>query len=542
MEETFTTGGLSAQKARGIAIALVLTSAFAHIAYLLFFCPLTLAPDEAHYFDWSRHLDWSYYSKGPLVAYLIRGGLEIFGPISVALSGSEMPAVRMPAVICGTLLLWGFFVLAQKVLNQPRISLAILVIALSIPPISAASSIMTIDAPFTCAWVWALILGHMAIFENKPFAWVLLGIVLGIGVLAKYTMVLWIASLAAFFLFHPGYRHFLFHRGPWLMGLATAVVSLPILIWNIQNDWVSFHHVSALAGLHDGPKYKWYGPLVYVGQQFGLILGYWFILWVSAMWTFRPTVEKDPKFHYLWWMSAGTFLVFLAFSPKTGGGEINWPVTTYISGLILVGAYLSRMATQGNRFLRRCSLILPPIFIFLGFLLSLVMHRSEIIRPVLSAITGPSTPTNLFPMRRFDPTCRLRGWDQLGVEVDRLQAEITAKTGAEPLLVGGSWNVPGELGFYCKGHPQAYSIGLVNGDRHSQYDLWTNPIDHPEKFLGRDFLVVGFVSPNARKAFESVEELPPYWYRENGHPISIWHLHYCKGFKGFTKPSSGRNF
>ncbi|MDH7499215.1 MAG: hypothetical protein QHH30_02355, partial [candidate division NC10 bacterium] len=33
--------------------------------------PLDLAPDEAHYWEWSRHLDISYYSKGPMVAFLI---------------------------------------------------------------------------------------------------------------------------------------------------------------------------------------------------------------------------------------------------------------------------------------------------------------------------------------------------------------------------------------------------------------------------------------------------------------------------------------
>jgi hypothetical protein len=32
---------------------------------------LELSPDEAHYWEWSRRLDWSYYSKGPFVAYLI---------------------------------------------------------------------------------------------------------------------------------------------------------------------------------------------------------------------------------------------------------------------------------------------------------------------------------------------------------------------------------------------------------------------------------------------------------------------------------------
>jgi len=33
--------------------------------------PLDLSPDEAHYWEWSRRLDLSYYSKGPMIAYLI---------------------------------------------------------------------------------------------------------------------------------------------------------------------------------------------------------------------------------------------------------------------------------------------------------------------------------------------------------------------------------------------------------------------------------------------------------------------------------------
>ena len=141
MELSKENSDISEAKATRIALLLVLGSALIHVAYLLFFCPLCLAPDEAHYFDWSRHLDWSYYSKGPLVAWMIRAGLELFGPISLAISGSEMPAVRLPAVICGTLLLWGSYVLAQKVFRKQKISIGVLIIAISLPPISAASSI-----------------------------------------------------------------------------------------------------------------------------------------------------------------------------------------------------------------------------------------------------------------------------------------------------------------------------------------------------------------------------------------------------------------
>src|SRR5688500_7223721 len=52
---------------------------------------LELSPDEAHYWEWSRRLDWSYYSKGPFVAYLIA--------LSTALGGSTDLFVRLPAVL-----------------------------------------------------------------------------------------------------------------------------------------------------------------------------------------------------------------------------------------------------------------------------------------------------------------------------------------------------------------------------------------------------------------------------------------------------------
>ena len=52
---------------------------------------IDLVPDEAHYWEWSRRLDWSYYSKGPMVAYIIA--------VSTRLGGSTEFFVRLPAVL-----------------------------------------------------------------------------------------------------------------------------------------------------------------------------------------------------------------------------------------------------------------------------------------------------------------------------------------------------------------------------------------------------------------------------------------------------------
>src|SRR5262249_11516765 len=98
-----------------LALALVLAAAALHLLYLANDCPLDLAPDEAHYWDWSRNIDWSYYSKGPLVAWLIRASCELIGPWSEEATGSLMFAVRLPAVVCGSLLLVSLYVLTVQV-------------------------------------------------------------------------------------------------------------------------------------------------------------------------------------------------------------------------------------------------------------------------------------------------------------------------------------------------------------------------------------------------------------------------------------------
>src|SRR5437016_3000579 len=154
---------------RLLAGLLILGSAGLRLAYLASNCPLDLAPDEAHYWDWSRHLDWSYYSKGPLVAYLIRAGC--------ALSPTGTLGVRLPAVLCGSLLLVSLYVLTVQVYARERLACAVVALALTLPVIAAGSSLMTIDSPYTCCWGWALVLGYQAIVRRSWWAWPLAGLV-----------------------------------------------------------------------------------------------------------------------------------------------------------------------------------------------------------------------------------------------------------------------------------------------------------------------------------------------------------------------------
>ncbi len=165
---------------------------------------------------------------------------------------------------------------------------------------------MTIDAPYTCCWAWVLVFGHRAFFvaqdsktvaqDSNPvfsafhrigilchgpgWAWLALGVAIGLGILAKYTMVLWIPSAALFLLWSKEHRPILRKPGFWVACGIAGVCCLPILWWNWHNGWVTLRHVGGQAGMaSEKPPIIWAGPLKYVGGQIGVLFGFWFVVW-----------------------------------------------------------------------------------------------------------------------------------------------------------------------------------------------------------------------------------------------------------------------
>ena len=151
---------------------------------------------------------------------------SLAGSWSVEQTGNLALAVRLPAVVCGSLLLVSLYVLTVQVYRREVLALAVVGTALTLPLIAVGSSLMTIDAPYTCCWGWALVLGHRAIFRGSSWAWPLLGLVLGLGILAKYTMIVWVPSAALFLLTTPEYRRLLWSRGFWMHDRASPACAV----------------------------------------------------------------------------------------------------------------------------------------------------------------------------------------------------------------------------------------------------------------------------------------------------------------------------
>jgi hypothetical protein len=522
------------------AVLFILVWIALNLVYLLFLCPFDLAPDEAHYWQWSQRLDWSYYSKGPLVAWLIRGSCELFG--------SCPEALRLPAVLSSAALLAGLYMLLVDILRNRRFALMSIVCISTIPAISAGAVIMTIDPPFLACWCWALVSVNRAVQTSGCRWWLVAGFCTALGVLAKYPMLLLPAAVMVYTVVS---RRGEFRRpGIWCFLFLTALGVAPILFWNANNDWVSFHHVIEQAGMGEESDVSWLNPLAYLGGQAGLLLGFWFAAVAAGAWRFRgsPTREaigsNPPEPHYdtglslMWWASVPVWLFFFVASFATPG-QANWPAAAYVGGAVLGAAWIREKMAGRFKPALRVGMILA---IILGIVLSVGIRFPQLARPLLARLVKLPSENNPTPLRKLDPTCRLQGWTTLAVEIDGLRDRIRRDTGEEPVLAGMTWTIPGELSFYCVAHPPAYSFGSALADRHSQFDLWRpNPVNNPAAFRGRTFLYVGDEIPDAHRVFDRLDPPIRVVHREGAIPVASWTIWICHGFKGFpprrTQPS-----
>jgi undecaprenyl-diphosphatase len=135
----------------------------------IYICPLQLVPDEAYYWDWSRHLDIGYFSKPPLIAWL--------NYISTYILGINEIGVRFFAALFGTGSIGIIYLLGKRMFNE-EIAIWAAAMCMLTPANAALSFIMTIDSPLvffgslTILFLWeAIISQEKRVCGSRPLDW-----------------------------------------------------------------------------------------------------------------------------------------------------------------------------------------------------------------------------------------------------------------------------------------------------------------------------------------------------------------------------------
>ncbi|MBL8746158.1 MAG: glycosyltransferase family 39 protein, partial [Phycisphaerae bacterium] len=256
------------------AMLLVLGVTLARIVYLVWLCPYELAADEAQYWDWSRasHLDLSYYSKGPGVAWLIAASTRVFGDAEWA--------IRLPAALSAGVSMLAVAALAGKV-GGSRAAFAAAVAFCCVPAYHATAILMTIDSPYIACWALAALAAWSLRERGSLGGWLSLAACLGVGFLFKYTILLLVPGLVAWWWLERGRERVaasVLVRASAALVVFALIVS-PVFIWNARNGWPTVSHLLGHLGAAGGdlpakatprpvdPRWS----LEFLGTQIGLI-------------------------------------------------------------------------------------------------------------------------------------------------------------------------------------------------------------------------------------------------------------------------------
>lgn len=307
---------------------------------LLFVSRIELYPDEAQYWLWSRRLDFGYFSKPPMIAWLIRATTAIGG------DGEAWVRLSSPFMHAGAAL--ALFAAGRRLYDVRTGCWAAAVYTL-LTGVQLSSFVMSTDAPLMF-WVSVSLWAYAAFWaEQRPdrrwLAALGLGLAVGAGVLTKYAALYVPVGVALHAALSADAR-----RRWSVASLAVAVagalaIASPNLMWNAAHHFQTVAHTADNADLGDERAglrglFGGRGPFGFILGQFGVFGPGLFAVALVAAW--RALRRRTPAEDLLLVCLAAPAFVIVLAEAVIARANANWAVAGYPAGAMLAAAALAR--------------------------------------------------------------------------------------------------------------------------------------------------------------------------------------------------------
>ncbi|HEX5833596.1 MAG TPA: glycosyltransferase family 39 protein [Pyrinomonadaceae bacterium] len=470
--------------------------------------------DALYYLACSEHLAFGYVDQPPLIAWL--------GWVARHTLGTSLPAlIFWPALAgAGRIVLTAAF---ARELGAGRFG-AILAAALAATP----GVWWVIDHQFAMNCLEPLFWGGLAylvlrlIKTQNPKLWLAFGVIAGVGLLAKYSIVVFATALLVGLLLTRE-RRILFT--PWILagGAIAILIFLPNLIWNIQHDWP---FLELMRNVRATGKDVVLPPGKYLLQQVLMMNPASFPFWFGGL-LFLLFAREVRFARALGW----TFVITIAFFMITRGKDY-YAAPVYVIVLAAGAVAAERLLTRLTRtvFARRKLQVALKAACFLWLVLG-VAPLLPLVLPVLPIETFLRYQSHLpFEVAKTETSFVGESlpqyyadefpWPGMVEKVARVYHSLTPEEQKRTAIFGNNYGQAAAIDFFGPryGLPKAIS-------GHQNYFLWG-----PRDYTGDIVIVLGDDEDSAREHFESVTVAAtlnnPYAYRYENRPILL-----CRGLK-----------
>ena len=459
--------------------------------------------DELYYLACSRHLSWGYVDQPPLIASIAWAERTLFG--------QALPAIRLFPALAGACEVAMTGLIALE-LGGRRYGAALAAIAALVAPgILSIDNFLSMNAFEPLFWLgcaWVVI--RMVKTGNRKL-WIWFGILSGIGLENKYSMLIFGAGLVLGLLLTPTRRLL---AGPWLWigGALALIIFLPNLVWNIQHH---FPFLELQANIHRSGRDVPLPPLKFLVEEVLVMDPLALPLWLAGLWFFFGTRRGEP-FRALGWAWIFTAAVIITMSPRIYYLFPAFPLL-FAGGAVLVEVWFSRR----NRWLR---FAWPALLVVTGAILS------PLVLPVLSPETYVRYTKTLhlappaLERHRLGPLPQLYadqfGWPEMVATVARIYNGLPPDVRARTAIFGQNYGQAGAIDLFGPGYGLPPAIS-----GHQSYFLWG-----PRGYTGESVIVMDGRRDDLERRFSSVQRAA-----HVDHPYSMPYEHfdifYCRGLR-----------
>ena len=424
--------------------------------------------DELYFLACGEHLSWGYVDMPPLTA-LQAWTVRIF-------LGDSLLAIRLIPALAGVglVLLTGALV---RHLGGERFAQALAAVAVLVAPFYLSfDSYLSMNSVEPLLWMGCVLMLIRMIKTGDTRLWIWFGVIAGIGLENKDTMLLFGFALIAGLLMTPE-RRLMSSRWFFIGGMVAFLIFLPNLIWMIQHH---FPHLEMLANIKRNGRNVALSPIGFFGQQVLGMQPVAFPIWICGLWAFLFSEQGRPfkalGFAYVVALVAlllaqGRFYYLAAAYPMLiAGGAVaierwlavprwRWVRATYLGLLAVTGGLTALIVLP----------ILPPET-YIRY-----THFLHVSQPQIEHRQSSELPQTLAD--RF-------GWPEMAAAVAKAYNSIPADERARTAIFGQNYGEAGAIDFYGPklGLPKAIS-GHVN------YWYWG-----PRGYTGESMIVLGDIS------------------------------------------------
>jgi hypothetical protein len=434
--------------------------------------------DELYYAACGEHLAWGYVDHAPLVALASR--------VSRGLFGDSLFALRLLPALSAAPKVWLAGWMAREI-GGARFAQFFAALLVFLAPIYLTfDNFLSMNAFEPVFWMACAAMVLRILNGGSLRLWLLFGLVAGIGILNKHSMLFFGSGIAIGLLLTSARKQFA-RIEIWMALFIAFLIFLPNLLWEIRNGYPT------IALLHTviGTKYSTVSPLTYVGEQFLLLNPLAAPLWLAGVYfvlfdregrkysvlgyaylvVLLEMILLHGKIYYL----APAYIMFLA------GGAVWWERKIFVRP----GAWLKPV-------------VLAPIIVSGIIAAPLAMPILPVAAAVkycaffgVQEVKVENVPLNSLPQLFGD----MFGWREQVQAVARAVQSLPTDERSRVTLLAYNYGEAGAIDYFGKRYGLRKAIS-----GHNQYGAWG-----PHGASGDVVIAIGFAKARLDRAFGDVQ-------------------------------------